>query len=142
MWDKSFSTISETRPFCSAKNTAVNITAFKRNHLVKVFMLILYYLHHSCDKFIEYIKEHFKSYFKNSINIDKSFSYKYEKDSHINHRIIDIDGIKINNTWDIFLRKHTLDIFTIAVHYSTRYKSADGFLETHLRKSNSKSRIL
>ena len=128
--------------FIKDRNTTKYFLTILGDNVLKKETKNIYYLNHSCDKFIKYIKEHFKSYFKNSINIDKSFSYKYEKESHINHRIIDIDGIKINNTWDIFLRKYTLDIFTIAVHYSTRYKSADGFLETHLCESKSKKRIL
>ena len=39
MWDKSFLMIVDTMSFCSAKKIAVAITAFTKNHFVKVVIL-------------------------------------------------------------------------------------------------------
>ena len=131
-----------TPVFIKDRNTTKYFLTILGDNILKKESENIYYLSSSCNKFMDYLNEHFKSYFKKSINIYKSFSYKYESDKHKKYRIMDIDSIKVNNSWDIFLRKHTLDIFAIAVHYSSRYKSSEYFLNNHLHKSNSKNRIL
>lgn len=129
--------------FIKDRNTTKYFLTILGDCILKKKTNNLYYVLPSCNEFIKYLKEHFISYFKNTVSIDEIFTYRYNSEEHNNHRLVDFNKNKqIDNNWDIFLRNHVLDIYTISVHYSLRFKSAEGFLNKHLHNSNSKNKIL
>jgi hypothetical protein len=129
--------------FIKDRNTTKYFLTILGDSILKKKTDNIYYILPRCKDFLVYLKEHLQSYFKNSISLEGAFKYKYIEESHKSHRLVEFNENKqINNNWDIFFRNHILDIFTVAVHYSNRYKSAEDFLETHLHNCNSKSKII
>ena len=62
-------------------------------------------------------------------NIYNTFKYKYHEHDYANCRVLNIlDTVKSTGQWTEFLKLFALDILCVAVHYSTRYDSADSFL--------------
>ena len=62
-------------------------------------------------------------------NILQTFKYKYHEHEYSQCRMFPIqEAVKTETLWAPILRKHFLNILSVAVHYSTRFSSSDEFV--------------
>lgn len=93
----------------------------------------LYFAHHRLEKLIEYIS-HEIVFFKGLTfgPITQVFRYKYQGHNFDNCRILKIQGHGDNLN---FTKINPLELYFVAQYYSTRYHSADQFLNQISEKS-------
>lgn len=69
-----------------------------------------------------------------SPNLLNIFKFKYYEHNFNECRIVDIHDATNLDSWNIYFKQRSaLDLFCVAAHYSSRYDSADNFLQEHCK---------
>lgn len=115
-------TFLETKEAAKHFLTVLGDMMLRKNNLI-------YLVDTSCKAFLEAIEQYIYFYWAGSIKID-GFKYKYYDHTYKDCRLIRFNkSIENQDIWDTFLKKNILEIVMVATHYSTRYGSADQFME-------------
>lgn len=91
---------------------------------------MVYLVNNTAKAFLEAIEQYIYFYWAGSIRVD-GFKYKYYDHTYEQCRLIRFHkSIEQQEVWGTFLKNFIMDIVMVATHYSTRYTSADAFIES------------
>jgi hypothetical protein len=76
-------------------------------------------------------------------NLLNIFKFKYYEHNFNECRIVDIHDASNLDSWNTYFKQDSaIDLFCVAAHYSTRYDSADNFLQEHCKEHSIKKYAL
>jgi hypothetical protein len=78
-----------------------------------------------------------------SPNLMNIFKFKYYEHNFSECRIVDIHDASNLDSWNTYFKQeNAVDLFCVAAHYSSRYESADNFLQEHCKDEDVKKYAL
>lgn len=78
-----------------------------------------------------------------SPNLMNIFKFKYYEHNFSECRIVDIHDASNLDSWNTYFKQeNAVDLFCVAAHYSSRYDSADNFLQEHCKDEDVKNYAL
>jgi hypothetical protein len=112
-------------PFIFATKTEVKyFLAVMGDNLLKKQQHLIHLIPSKTKSFIRELNNYSQIYI--GTNVSTTIKYKYHEHDYENCRILNmLNNVKSDLPW---LKHYVLDIFCVAMHYSTRYGSADLFL--------------
>mgnify|MGYP003630772121 CR=1 FL=1 len=83
-----------------------------------------------CKGFLNRLNDHVFDYFQGKYHTNSTFKYAWHEHEYTNCRFIKFRNDVAHSTmWSQFIKQNILNIISVAVHYSNRYKNSDSLLK-------------
>ena len=128
-----FSTKLEARYFLAILGDNIQKKQSEITHLVDI----------KCKIFLNRLNDYVFDYFQGKYHTNSTFKYSWHEHEYTNCRFIKFrTDVECSTLWSQFIKQKILNIISVAVHYSNRYKNSDILLKRSRTDKTVINRIL